>query len=58
MKECIKCLGETKLKDRSLFMAWGVEDFRGDHLISRRTKGGSVVTEHPKGGIAKNFGRI
>ena len=33
-------------------------DFRGDHLIFRRTKGGSVVTENPKGGIAENFGRI
>ena len=47
------------LGDRSLFVALGGgEDFRGDHLIFRRTKGGSVVTENPKGGIAENFGRI
>ena len=25
-------------------------DFGGDHLIFRRTEGGSVVTESPKGG--------
>ena len=31
----------------------------GDHLIFRRTKGGSVIThENPKGRIAENFGRI
>ena len=44
------------LRDRSLFIAsggggvggGGGEDFRGDHLIFRRTKGGSV----------KTFGRI
>ena len=36
-----------------------VEDFGGDHLIFRRTKGGSVIThENPKGRIAENFGRI
>ena len=29
----------------------------GDHLIFERTKGGSVLTENPKGGIAENFGR-
>jgi len=34
------------------------EDFRGDHFIFRRTKGGSVVTENPKGEITKNSGRI
>ena len=28
----------------------GSEDFGGDHLIFRRTEGGSVVTESPKGG--------
>ena len=27
-------------------------------MIFRRTKGGSVVTENPKRGIAENFGRI
>ena len=34
---------------------WG-----GDHLIFRRTKEGSVVTEDPKGGggLTENFGRI
>ena len=36
-----------------------VEDFGADHLIVRRTKGGSVITqENPKGRIAENFGRI
>ena len=46
--------------NRSLFIAWwgGRKDFKGDHLILRRTKGGSVVTENPEGGIAENFGRI
>ena len=29
-----------------------------DHLIFRRTKEGSVVTEDPKGGVTENFGRI
>ena len=28
------------------------------HLILGEQKGGSVVTENPKGGIAENFGRI
>ena len=47
------------LRDWSLFMAWGgPEDFGGDHLIVRRTKGGSVVAENPTGGITENFGRI
>ena len=27
-------------------------------MIFRRTKGGSVVTENPKGEITENFGRI
>ena len=36
----------------------GGDDFRGDHLIFGRTKGGSVSTEKPKGGIAENFERI
>ena len=33
------------------------EDFRGDHLIFGRTKGGTVVTENPKGWISEKFGR-
>ena len=36
----------------------GRGDFRGGHLILEEQKGGSVVTENPKGGIAENFGRI
>ena len=36
----------------------GAGNFRGDHLSFGRTKGGSVVTENPKGGITGNFGRI
>ena len=55
---CIFCV----LRDRSLFIAkggWGgAGNFRGDHLSFGRTKGGSVVTEDPKGGITGNFGRI
>ena len=49
-------------RDRSLFIAWGGS--RGilgggeDHLIFRRTEGGSVVTESPKGVITEHFGRI
>ena len=36
-----------------------MEDFGGDHLIFRRTKGGSVITHgNPKGRIAENFARI
>ena len=51
------------LRDRSLFIAkggWGggAGNFRGDHLSFKRTKGRSVVTENPKGGITENFGRI
>ena len=49
------------VKDRSLFITWGGGgggDFWGDHLIFERKKGESVVTENPKRGIAKNFGRI
>ena len=55
---CIFCV----LRDRSLFIAkggrGGAGNFRGDHLSFGRTKGGSVVTEDPKGGITGNFGRI
>ena len=36
----------------------GGEYLGGDHLIFRRTKEGSVVTEDPKGGVTENFGRI
>ena len=36
---------------------WG-GGFFGNHLIFRRTKGGSVVTENPKGEIFENFERI
>ena len=35
-----------------------MEDFGGDHLILGEQKGGSVITENPKGGITENFGRI
>ena len=31
------------------------EDFREDHLIFRRTKVASVVTENPKGGSLKTL---
>ena len=34
------------------------EDFRGIALLLGEQKGGSVVTENPKGEITKNFGRI
>ena len=48
-----------ELRDRSLFIAWGGGGILGgNHLIFRRTKGGSVVTENPKAGIPENFGRI
>ena len=37
----------------------GKKDFRGDYLIfGRLQKGGSFLTDNPKGGIAENFGRI
>ena len=39
-------------------MGGGAEDLREDHLIFRGTKGGSVVTENPKGGITEKFGKI
>ena len=35
-----------------------MEEFRGDHLIFGRKQRGSVITENPKAGIAKNLGRI
>ena len=47
-----------KLRDRSLFIARGGEDFGGDHLIFTKQKGGSVVTAEPKRGITENFGRM
>ena len=46
------------VRDWSLFIPSGGENFRGDHLIVGEQKEGSVVTENPKGGIAENFGRI
>ena len=52
----------TEVRDRSLFIAWGgrgrAENFflgGGDHLIFRRTKVASVVTENPKGGSLKTL---
>ena len=39
-------------------MGGGADNFRGDHLIFGRTKGGTFVTENPKRGITGNFGRI
>ena len=48
------------VRDRSLFIAWG----QGRRILGGITwflgvqKGGSVVTENPKAGIAENFGRI
>ena len=36
----------------------GAEDFGGITRFLGEQKGGSVVTENPKGGIAENFGRI
>ena len=34
----------SRLRDRSYGWVGGGEDLREDHLIFRRTKGGSVVT--------------
>ena len=49
----------THIRDRSLFIAWGGGGgFWGDYLILLKQKGGSVVTENPKGGITESFGRI
>ena len=48
-----------QIRDRSLFIAGG-----GGRILGGITwflgeqKGGSVVTENPKGGIAESFGRI
>ena len=36
----------------------GAKYFKGDHLIYGKAKGGSVVTENPKGRNIENFGRI
>ena len=41
-----------------IYRLGGAEDFRGGQLIFGWKKGGSFVTENPKGGIAENFGRI
>ena len=47
------------IMDRSLFIAWGggagAEGFRRGILNFWGKRGGSVVTENPKGGIAENF---
>ena len=55
----VRCLWPP-FRDRSLFIAWWwcVEDFRGDHLTFRRTKGRISRNWEPKRGIAGNFGRI
>ena len=36
----------------------GAEDFRADHLIFRRSKGGISSNLEPKRGITENFARI
>ena len=36
----------------------GAEDFRGITWFLGEQKGGSVVTENPKGGITENFGKL
>ena len=47
------------VRDRSLFIAWrGGEDFRADHLIFGRTKGGISRNWEPKRGDRWNFGKI
>ena len=38
------------IRDRSLFMAWGKEDFGGHYGFLGLPKGGSGITESPKGG--------
>ena len=54
-----RCLN---IRDRSLFIAWErAEDFFGGGGVTYflgEQKGGSVVTENRKAGIAENFGRI
>ena len=55
---------EVGVRDRSLFIVWGGGGGAGRGIlegITRRLgeqRGGSVVTENPKGGITGNFGRI
>ena len=52
---------EVGVRDRSLFIVWGGGGAEYLGGITRRLgeqKGGSVVTENPKGGITGNFGRI
>ena len=39
-------------------MGWGRRILGGITRFLGEQKGGSVVTENPKGGIAENFGRI
>ena len=41
-----------------IYRRGGAEDFRGITWFLGEQKGGSVVTENPKGGITENFGRI
>ena len=52
--------GLHSLRDRSLFMARRGGGFGGGGItwFLGEQKGGSVVTENPKGGINENFGRI
>ena len=51
---------EVGVRDRSLFIVWGGGGAGYFGGITRRLgeqKGGSVVTENPKGGITENFQR-
>ena len=51
MMSYLRVHGWLVFRDRSLFITWGGRRILGgDHLIFRRTEGGSVVTESPKGG--------
>ena len=51
--------GLHSIRDRSLFIARrGERIWGGITLFLGEQKGGSVVTENPKGGINENFGRI
>ena len=48
----------SQIRDRSLFITGGRRILVGITSFLGEQKGGSVVTENPKGGIAENFGRI
>ena len=52
--------GSYMKRDRSLLIAWrgGGRILGGITWFLGEQKGGSVVNENPKGGIAENFGRI